>query len=83
VRAKRRHLQLQARGADVSFEEVYSDLIERDKNDSTRSTDPLKIVPSAWVIDTSDLSISDVVDIIIARVHSLKATPQTPPDLVV
>jgi cytidylate kinase len=47
VRAKRRHSQLLTKGEDVSFEEVYKELIERDERDKTRATDPLKIIPEA------------------------------------
>lgn len=72
VRAKRRLAQLQARGEDVSFDEVYQDLVERDLRDSTRSVDPLQIVPGAWVVDTSELSIDDVVDVISGRVSSMR-----------
>lgn len=72
VRANRRHLQLQSRGIDVSFNEVYFDLMERDKLDMTRSTDPLKIVPDAWVVDTTDLSIRQVVDLIVSKANVMR-----------
>lgn len=72
VRAKRRHLQLQIKGQDVRFDEIYKDLLERDYRDSNRKTDPLQIVDDAWVVDTSDLEINKVVDLIVARVALLK-----------
>jgi len=75
VRAKRRMLQLQAKGENVSFDEVYEELAIRDQRDMSRETDPLKIVDDAWVIDTSDLSIEQVVDLIVAKVHVLQSTP--------
>ncbi|GIK84363.1 MAG: cytidylate kinase [Patescibacteria group bacterium] len=67
VRANRRHLQLQSRGNDVNFEEVYLDLKERDNLDMTREADPLKIVSDAWVLDTSDFTINQVVDMIVSK----------------
>lgn len=67
VRAKRRQFQLLTKGTDVSFEEVYRDLQERDQRDMTRETDPLKQVSDALVIDTSDLSIEKVVEMIVAK----------------
>ncbi len=67
VRAKRRQFQLQTRGMLAEFEEVYQELLERDKRDSQRTTDPLTILPEAWVIDSSDLSIDQVVDIIVGK----------------
>lgn len=72
VRAKRRHLQEQTKGRDINFEEVYQELITRDKRDMERETDPLKIVEDAWVIDTSDLSIEQVVDLIAAKVKAMR-----------
>ncbi|MEX0895879.1 MAG: (d)CMP kinase [Patescibacteria group bacterium] len=71
VRAKRRHMQLLTKGTDVEFAQVYKDLLERDELDTNRKTDPLKIVPEAWVIDTSDLSIERVVEMIVAKVQVL------------
>lgn len=67
VRANRRHLQLQMRGNDVSFNEVFIDLKERDRLDMTREADPLKIVPEAWILDTSDLTIRQVVEMIVSK----------------
>lgn len=72
VRAKRRHLQLLTRGSDVSFEEVSQDLLIRDDQDMNRVHDPLKIVDDAWVIDTSDLQIHQVVDLIVSKVKVMK-----------
>lgn len=72
VRAKRRHLQLQTRGENATFDDVYEDLLERDKLDSERSVDPLQIIPEAWVIDTSDLSISHVVEAIVQRARVIR-----------
>ncbi len=72
VRAKRRSLQLQTRGEDISFEEVLEDLIKRDKQDTERHADPLKIVDDALVVDTSDLSILQVVDLIEQKVTVMR-----------
>jgi cytidylate kinase len=72
VRAKRRHLQLQGRGVDSSLDEVYRDLLDRDKQDSERAVDPLQIVDGAWVLDTSDLTIDEIVECIIVRVKAMQ-----------
>jgi CMP/dCMP kinase len=71
VRAKRRHIQLQTKGQDVSFDEVYKELLDRDKRDMDRKSDPLKIIDEAWVVDTSDLSIEKVVDVIVVRATAM------------
>lgn len=72
VRAKRRYLELQTRGQDVEFEAVYKDLLERDQRDTGRAVDPLHITDDAWVVDTSDLDIEKVVDMIEARVKVIQ-----------
>ncbi|MBP7700853.1 (d)CMP kinase [Candidatus Woesebacteria bacterium] len=74
VRANRRHIQLQSRGIDLSFNQVYMDLIHRDKIDMERDTDPLKIVEDAWVIDTTDLSIDQVVNLVVFKVKIMQET---------
>ena len=66
-RAKRRQLDLQRRGIDASFDTVYLELLERDKQDMSRAADPLQVVEGAWVLDTTDLSIDEVVDVIVKR----------------
>jgi len=68
-RAKRRHRELLMRGEDVSFETVYSDLLVRDKRDMERN---LKIVPGVSVLDTTGMSIEQVVDTITNKVKELK-----------
>ncbi len=72
VRAKRRHIQLLTKGEDVSFEEVFKELLQRDERDMNRKTDPLRIVDDAWVLDASDLSIEKVVDAIVAKVEAIR-----------
>ncbi len=61
VRAQRRWLELQARGGDTAFETVLAQIIERDKNDSSRSLAPLKPAEDAIIIDNTDLTIADQV----------------------
>jgi CMP/dCMP kinase len=67
IRAKRRHQQLLTRGHDISFDEIFKDLVERDRRDLERSVDPLQIVPEAWVLDTSDLSIEQATEAIVVK----------------
>lgn len=71
VRAKRRLTQLLTKGEDVNFNQVLGDLATRDEQDMTRETDPLTIVPDAVVVDTSDLSIQQVVDLIVNKANIL------------
>ena len=69
VRAKRRHMQLLTKGQDVPFQDVYTELLKRDAQDMSRKTDPLKITDDAWQIDTSDLAIEQVVELIVGKVQ--------------
>ncbi len=52
-RAQRRFLELQEKGMDVTYEDVLSDMKERDYNDSHRAAAPLKPAPDAILVDTS------------------------------
>jgi CMP/dCMP kinase len=72
IRAQRRHQQLLERGTNIDFETVLNDLKERDSLDMSREHDPLKIVEGVWVLDTTDLTIEGVVDLIEERVNQLK-----------
>jgi len=61
-RAKRRLFELEASGADaLSFEEVKAHIVERDLGDSTREVAPLKKHPDAIEVDTSFLTLDEVV----------------------
>ncbi len=59
-RAKRRQAELWAKGSNQSLEQIQSDLQERDKSDQTRAVGPLKPADDAIVVDTTDLSIEQV-----------------------
>jgi len=71
VRAERRYQELVAKGSDVSLETVLGETTLRDKQDSTRQDSPLTYDETYTVIDTSELTIPQVVDTIVARVKSL------------
>jgi cytidylate kinase len=70
TRAQRRHQELLAKGIKISYQEVYDDLQHRDKTDSTREKDPLKQADDAIVIDTSNYSFHEQVDVIAERVRA-------------
>ena len=59
VRAERRFLELSAKGADVTREQVLEDVRERDARDAERGTAPMKPADDAIQLDTSELSIED------------------------
>jgi len=59
-RAARRHAELTGYGETLSVEDVLAQLIERDTRDSTRATAPLKPADDAHLLDTTGLSITEV-----------------------
>lgn len=61
VRAKRRFLELQEKGEDAKFEDVLRELILRDEQDMHREIAPLKCADDAVVVDSSDLTVDQVV----------------------
>jgi cytidylate kinase len=68
-RALRRRKQLLEKGQIVAYEEILSQIRKRDQDDSSRSLAPLKPADDAVVIDSSAMSIDEVVSFIMASVH--------------
>lgn len=64
ARAERRYAELIEKGENVTYEEVLSDIIERDRNDSTRACAPLKQADDAVLVDTSSICLNETVDAI-------------------
>ena len=72
ARAKRRYLELQAKGESCTLESVLADIIERDTNDSTRKTAPAIPAADAIHLDNSDLDIEQTVEKVIEIIESKK-----------
>ncbi len=68
-RAKRRKLELDAKGFETTIEALTSEIIARDKLDSERDVSPLKCAEDAVEIDTTFMSIEEVVRTIIEYVE--------------
>jgi len=73
-RARRRHAELAAQGVSADLDTVRDEVKVRDRQDTTRALAPLAKAPDAIEIDTSDLSIDEVVD----RMAALVAARQKP-----
>ncbi|HIE10705.1 MAG TPA: (d)CMP kinase [Kiritimatiellae bacterium] len=69
-RARRRYREVAGREEDVRFEEIKESLLQRDQKDSTRPTAPLQIPLGAKVINTTGMSVEQVVDLIVRDVRS-------------
>ena len=67
-RANRRYKELAAKGIEVSYEEILKDIIDRDYKDMHREVNPLKKADDAIEIDSTSLSIDEVVEFITKHV---------------
>ena len=67
-RARRRYEELRAVGQGLSYEQVLSDLVRRDKLDTEREVGPLRPATDACVMATDDLSLDEVVERVLAKV---------------
>lgn len=68
ARAQRRLAELNAKGDASTMEDVMRDMIQRDKNDSTRAAAPLKAAEDAVYVDTTDMSLEESIDHICALI---------------
>ena len=68
-RAMRRFKELQAKGSTDTYEKVLEDVNARDYNDMHRAVTPLRQAEDAVLIDSTHMSIDEVVDFIISRVE--------------
>ena len=56
-------------GKKISLENARQDVLTRDKREMNRKIDPLRPADGAWILDTTELSIEEVVDRIMERVR--------------
>jgi len=68
-RAKRRYLEMKDKNPLLKEAEVEGEIARRDKIDSGRKVDPLKAATDSTLIDTTDLTAEEVVDLIIRKIH--------------
>lgn len=64
-RAKRRYKEMIEKGISTTFEDVFKDIENRDKIDSSRKANPLKKADDAVMLDTTGMKMNEVVDAII------------------
>lgn len=65
TRAKRRYLELQEKGISCDLNEIQKDIEERDARDMNREISPLRQAEDAVLVDSSDMTIEQVVDCIL------------------
>ena len=71
-RASRRYKQLISKGIDAILPDLLRDLNQRDRRDAERSASPLKPAKDAMVLDSTNLSIEDVVSRVLERFKSIR-----------
>ena len=64
-RAKRRYKENQEKGIEMTYEEVYESIRKRDENDKAKEIGALKLAEDSIVVDTTNLTIDEVVEKII------------------
>ena len=66
VRARRRYEELRSKGVNANLDDIHEEIKERDYQDMNRKLDPLVQAEDAIRLDTSDMTIDDVVNTIVA-----------------
>lgn len=69
IRAKRRFKQLQQQGINVNLAQILAEVTERDQRDRNRQVAPLVPASDAILIDTSDLSVNEVLEQVLAVIE--------------
>ncbi|WP_424244740.1 cytidylate kinase [Elusimicrobium posterum] len=72
VRAQRRFKQLQEKGESVDFDDLLESIKARDLRDSTRSVAPLKPAVDAVIVDTSNMTLEEVVSKVLSIIDGKK-----------
>ena len=67
ARAERRYKQLKEKGESVNLSRLFQDIKMRDERDSTRAVSPLRAADDAHIVDSTELSINDV----LKEIHDL------------
>lgn len=70
VRAMRRYEELLARGENVDFDTLHAEIVARDKQDTEREFSPLVCADDAIIIDTSEMSLDEVVATVKAHIQA-------------
>jgi cytidylate kinase len=74
VRARRRQAELAVKGDAPDLDEIIAEVEERDRRDTARPIAPLVRAPDAIVVDSSQLDIDAVVELIVGRVRALEVS---------
>lgn len=68
TRARRRYKELKKKQVDISLDEVHKNILERDRKDSQRKSDPLRKAEDAFEIDTTNMTFEQQVRFICSKI---------------
>jgi cytidylate kinase len=71
IRAKRRYDELKSTNPDVNLEDIKSNLLERDRIDSTRAESPLIKTDDAWELDNSNLTRNEQLNLVLNKIREI------------
>jgi len=69
IREKRRWKDLRKKGIEKKLKEIIKETKKRDYQDSHRKTDPLKITKNAWVVNTSNMTIKEEINVVLKKLQ--------------
>ena len=72
MRAGRRYQELREKGVDCDLAQIEKDIIERDRQDMNREIAPLRQAEDAVLVDSSEMTIDQVVSTVIAEFEKRK-----------
>lgn len=73
VRAQRRYDELRSRGENANYDDILANVLERDRQDSTRAVAPLRKAPDAIELDNSDLTHEEQFNFVIDKVKNISS----------
>ena len=73
ARAKRRYDELISRGADVTYDQVYREMVERDSNDTNRTVAPCVPAEDAIILDNSNFEPAETADAVVKIIREKQA----------
>jgi len=74
-RALRRYKQLKEKGFDVNLPRLSAEVAARDRRDAERAVAPLRPAPDARVVDSTELSIDEVVEVVLDELKRRRLVP--------
>lgn len=79
TRARRRYEQLVQAGEEISYEQVLASIEVRDARDTSRNTAPLEVPAGAIIVDTSNMSVAEMIDELVEQVERVGLTVEERP----